>query len=303
MEGNVVIGGGAAFSWVNIDGGIVHHNLVQGPAPWVMRILNENEGSAIVVTKNGAFHDNEIAFETGGDFNTAVNVGDSTEPETFKFARNHWLNLADPTPDGSRPKLPTKEIDGVYGEELRNAPDRVQVWEFPWGKWLVNATAEERSVEVPDPAASSACSAAEAARFSPLDKRPLSWQLDRGGPPRRERDAAGDVASDPDQSRDLQRLSRLSEAGGVLHVVSSDAWRMRARHSCSTATAGSAARGWTTGAQLTGDKVAYRPYQEAAADFTAIPSDEFKHAVQLVETDGQVYSGAGATFRLLSYAP
>ena len=29
MEGNVVVGGGAAFSWVNIDGGIVHHNLVR----------------------------------------------------------------------------------------------------------------------------------------------------------------------------------------------------------------------------------------------------------------------------------
>ena len=93
MEGNVVVGGGAAFSWVNIDGGIVHHNLVQGPAPWVMRILNENEGSAIVVTKNGQFHDNEVAFATGGAFNSAVNVGDGTEPETFQFARNHWLNL------------------------------------------------------------------------------------------------------------------------------------------------------------------------------------------------------------------
>ena len=55
--------------------------------------------------------------------------------------------------------------------------------------------------------------------------------------------------------------------------------------------------------QLTGDKVAYRPYQEAAADFPAIPAGEFKHAVQLIEPDGQVYSGAGATFRLLSYAP
>ena len=55
--------------------------------------------------------------------------------------------------------------------------------------------------------------------------------------------------------------------------------------------------------QLTGDKVAYRPYQEAAADFAAIPSDEFKQAVQFIEPDGQVYSGAGATFRLLSYAP
>ena len=174
MEGNVVIGGGAAFSWVNIDGGLVHHNLVRGPAPWVMRILNENEGSAIVVTKNGEFSDNEIAFETGGEFNTAVNVGDNTEPETFRFTRNSWLNLADPTPDGSRPKLPTEESDGVYGEELRNAPDRVQVWQFPWGKWLVNATAEKRSVEVPDRTVLKRALEGEAARFAPRDKRPLS---------------------------------------------------------------------------------------------------------------------------------
>ncbi len=54
---------------------------------------------------------------------------------------------------------------------------------------------------------------------------------------------------------------------------------------------------------LTGDKVAYRPYQEAAADFPAIPADSWRHAVQLIEPDGQVTSGAAATFRLLSYAP
>lgn len=174
IEGNVVVGGGAAFSWVNIDGGLVHHNLVQGPAPWVMRILNENPGTPIVVTRNGEFRDNEIAFETGGEFNTAVNIGDDTEPETFQFVRNHWLNLADPTPDGSRPRLPTEESDGVYGEELRNAPDRVQVWEFPWGKWLVNATADSRSVELPDHADFKRVLPAEAARFSPLDQRPLS---------------------------------------------------------------------------------------------------------------------------------
>jgi hypothetical protein len=174
IEGNVVVGGGAAFSWVNIDGGVVHRNLVQGPAPWVMRILNENPGTSIVGTKNGEFHDNEIAFETGGDFNTAVNIGDDTEPETFRFARNRWLNIADPTPEGSRPKLPAKETGGVYGEELRNAPDRVQVWEFPWGKWLVNATREERSIEIPDHAA---FKRVETARFTPLDDRPLAGTL------------------------------------------------------------------------------------------------------------------------------
>ena len=174
IEGNVVVGGGAAFSWVNIDGGVVHRNLVQGSAPWVMRILNENPGTSIVVTKNGAFHDNEIAFETGGDFNTAVNVGDDTEAETFRFVRNRWLNIADPTPEGSRPRLPAKETDGVYGEELRNAPDRVQMWHFPWGKWLINATSEERSIEIPDHAA---FKRVETARFTPLDDRPLAGTL------------------------------------------------------------------------------------------------------------------------------
>ena len=177
IEGNVVIGGGAAFSWVNIDGGIVHHNLAQGQAPWVMRILNENPGTAIVVTKNGQFRDNEIAFATGGAFNSVVNVGDDTAPETFQFAGNRWVNLADPTPDGSRPKLPAEESGGIYGEALANAPDRVQVWAFPWGKWLVNASAEDRSVEVADAAGLKRVLPGEGARFGPLEERPLtgSW--------------------------------------------------------------------------------------------------------------------------------
>jgi predicted DCC family thiol-disulfide oxidoreductase YuxK len=55
--------------------------------------------------------------------------------------------------------------------------------------------------------------------------------------------------------------------------------------------------------QLTGEKVTYRTYQDAAGDFPAIPRDDFRDAVQLIESDGQVLAGAAATFRLLSYAP
>ncbi|MGQ0672874.1 MAG: hypothetical protein ACT4N2_08370 [Hyphomicrobium sp.] len=207
IEGNVVVGGGAAFSWVNIDGGVVHHNLVQGPAPWVMRILNENAGTSIVATQNGEFSDNEIAFETGGRFNTAVNVGDDTEPGTFRFARNRWLNLADPTPAGSRPKLPAKESGGVYGEELRNAPDRVQVWEFPWGKWLVNATADEGRVEVLDHAGYKRVLRGKAARFSPLDERPITgtWTANA---------LSGDSVTLPAMSQAI--LVKPGECGGCL---------------------------------------------------------------------------------------
>src|SRR5690349_1583868 len=55
--------------------------------------------------------------------------------------------------------------------------------------------------------------------------------------------------------------------------------------------------------QLTGDGVAYRPYQEAAGDFPSIAADEFRRASQLIEPDGSAYAGAAATFRLLSHAP
>ncbi len=54
---------------------------------------------------------------------------------------------------------------------------------------------------------------------------------------------------------------------------------------------------------LTGERVIYRPYQEAAADFPAIPVAAFQRAIQLIEPDGHVYSGAGATFRVLRCAP
>jgi predicted DCC family thiol-disulfide oxidoreductase YuxK len=54
---------------------------------------------------------------------------------------------------------------------------------------------------------------------------------------------------------------------------------------------------------LTGERVRYRPYQEAAADFPGIAPDAFAHAIQLIEADGHVYSGAAATYRVLRYAP
>ena len=76
----------------------------------------------------------------------------------------------------------------------------------------------------------------------------------------------------------------------------------QAPHSCTTATAASAL--WVNYWQgLTGDRVCYRPYQEAAADFPEIPPEAFPHAVQLIEPDGQVYSGAAATYRVLRHAP
>ncbi len=54
---------------------------------------------------------------------------------------------------------------------------------------------------------------------------------------------------------------------------------------------------------LTRGRVVYRPYQEAAADFPAIPPAAFPHAVQLIEPDGHVFAGAAASFRVLRDVP
>jgi predicted DCC family thiol-disulfide oxidoreductase YuxK len=55
--------------------------------------------------------------------------------------------------------------------------------------------------------------------------------------------------------------------------------------------------------ELTSERVYYRPYQEAAWKFPEIPREAFPRAIQLIEPDGQVYSGAAATYRVLRHAP
>ena len=53
----------------------------------------------------------------------------------------------------------------------------------------------------------------------------------------------------------------------------------------------------------TGDRVDYQPSQQVAARYPEIPADAFASAVQFIETDGRVTSGADAVFRALEYAP
>jgi predicted DCC family thiol-disulfide oxidoreductase YuxK len=53
---------------------------------------------------------------------------------------------------------------------------------------------------------------------------------------------------------------------------------------------------------LTEERVVYRPYQEAAADFPNLAEHDLARAIVLVEPDGEMFSGAAATFRLLKMA-
>lgn len=53
----------------------------------------------------------------------------------------------------------------------------------------------------------------------------------------------------------------------------------------------------------TGEQVTYAPFQAAAGRFPEIPIEAFRRAAQLVDVDGEVYSGAEAVFRTLAHAP
>ncbi|HEY2677945.1 MAG TPA: lipase maturation factor family protein [Steroidobacteraceae bacterium] len=54
--------------------------------------------------------------------------------------------------------------------------------------------------------------------------------------------------------------------------------------------------------ELTGEEVDYRPYQEVAAQYPAIPIEDFRRAVQYITPDGRRAGGAEASFRTLSHA-
>lgn len=55
--------------------------------------------------------------------------------------------------------------------------------------------------------------------------------------------------------------------------------------------------------KLTGDRVDYKTYQDAAADYPDIPPSDFQRAVQFITPDGHRASAAEASFLTLSHAP
>lgn len=147
--GNRVVGGASSISWVNIDGGVARYNDFRQPSRWAMRILNENPGTAIVDTQNGVFADNYVEFD-GSAWSTAVNVGSETDAASFTFARNKWLNTADPTPAGSTPSLPATETNGEYGVAAPWAEGEPLRLQFGWGEWIIPLDANDADVAIPD---------------------------------------------------------------------------------------------------------------------------------------------------------
>ncbi len=116
--------------------------------------------------------------DMASEFSTAVNVGPETVPASYQFARNRWLNLANPTAAGSTPNLPTAEMGGTYGDTSLDAQlNTALVWDFTWGKWIVNANDSAKSVAVPNFAVLQRAAPGNTAEFRPLQADPFdgSW--------------------------------------------------------------------------------------------------------------------------------
>jgi hypothetical protein len=117
VEGNTFVGSGAPVAFVGVDGSVVRFNTIYLPKRWAMRILQETTEAGFVASRNGEFTDNLVVFQSDQWSEGGVNLGPKVAPETFKFARNFWFCLDDPGRTQSLVRLPTKEAEGVYGED------------------------------------------------------------------------------------------------------------------------------------------------------------------------------------------
>ena len=106
---------GILLAFVGVDGARARFNTIYRPKRWALRILQETRAPGFVPSRNGVFTDNLVVFRSDEWVEGGVNVGPDTAPQTFRFARNLWHCLDDPSK--SRPALPAPETGGVYGKD------------------------------------------------------------------------------------------------------------------------------------------------------------------------------------------
>lgn len=174
VEGNVINGGSSSISWVNIDGGVFHHNYLAWPGDWAFRALNENVGAPIVETQNGVMRDN-VVYYNADTWRRAGNYdGPGVLEETFQFAGNHWYNASNQSPADLVPQLPAPEVDGVYGDPEPERYSSPHYWDFPWGTWLVNTNNRMTDARLEDSHELLLATPGSGASFDPLAVHPLS---------------------------------------------------------------------------------------------------------------------------------
>ena len=115
VEDCIFIGSSAPICFVGVDGAIVRYNTIYRPERYVLRILQESQGSQFVPCRNGFFSNNVVAFRSDETRGT-TNIGDGTAPDSFKFVSNHWYCIDRPD-RSNRLSLPVAETGGSYGTD------------------------------------------------------------------------------------------------------------------------------------------------------------------------------------------
>ena len=90
VEDCTFIGSSAPICFVGVDGATVRYNTIYRPERYVVRILQESQGSQFIPCRNGVFSNNLIAFRSDETLGT-TNIGGGTAPDTFKFTHNQPL--------------------------------------------------------------------------------------------------------------------------------------------------------------------------------------------------------------------
>jgi hypothetical protein len=115
VEDCTFIGSSAPICFVGVDGAIVRYNTIYRPERYVVRILQQSQGSQFVPCRDGVFSNNLIAFRSDETRGT-VDIGPHTSPQSFKFSKNHWYCIDRPD-RSNRLRLPVEEAGGSYGTD------------------------------------------------------------------------------------------------------------------------------------------------------------------------------------------
>lgn len=154
IAGNKFIGGKAQVAWVTSQDTYVHHNIFYLPEKFVGRILQETKDKRFKPSQKGLFEANLVV--TDDRLRTFFNVGRHTDPESFAFSGNAWYRFN----SQDKPKLPTREIEGIHGiypdlqdfgtpqmEITSKAPELKTIGPGAYSPWQIKADFED--VEIP----------------------------------------------------------------------------------------------------------------------------------------------------------
>lgn len=116
VRDNIIEGSLCAAAFVGVDGAEFSGNTILYPTRWIFRILQETREPEFTSCRSVLIKDNRIVFRRS-QVQIDINIGDGTEPETFRFENNRWF--AEDKPQASKPRLPVEEKDGVDGVDPR----------------------------------------------------------------------------------------------------------------------------------------------------------------------------------------